>query len=454
MSARQPFIPQLKQPVSAGDSSSDSLKADTSINSDSGESNRSSATSMTLHSGASDDISLSSGINKPLNLANLGKKKKPDNEETPPFLPKARRSFDSDDVVRPFSPSAKAFKPSVNHRGLKVAAPSPFFPSTASFQPMSAFRTPRVTSPTKRHSAASIDDLNINKPHTTAEGEMFAPSDDIQQYEDVSHDGPRRLSRSSTRGLEDQTEISNGNRLRNGMDIEHEGFNYSDSTSVFEDRYTRMPARRVQKRIERTEELDVEEDYNTSKRYKLDDEQELQNNFASRRESLAPYQSSPQRSPSPSAAPRSGFVYAPLGTHAPVPVGNIRKEQPLSQVLGQDVDLLVNTHLDAYEDAKKKWSNCSIDEWRAGADELAGRFGKLLEFVKDHMNDKLALYANLETKLGSHRKVLAEREKTLEEVRDNLIRNGGNVCGIAKGLEKSGSDAQDNVSANDNRGAD
>ncbi len=277
MSARQPFIPQSKQSAaSAADSSSDSLKADVSMSSDGGD--RSSATSISLHSNASsDDIPPLGGINKPLNLANLGKKNKTNHLESSPFLPKARRSFE-DDATRPFSPSAKPFKPNVNQRGMKIAAPSPFFPSSASFQPMSAFRAPRVPSPTKRHSAASIDDLNVNNPHTSTEGSLLGPDEEISMFNDTSAEGPRRLARSGTRGLENQPhqgQDTNENRSRGGPGGGADGFTYDDSASAFDDRYTKMPARRVQKRLERTEEIDIEVDYNAPKRYKSDVDQDV-----------------------------------------------------------------------------------------------------------------------------------------------------------------------------------
>ena len=228
---------------------------------------------MSLHSSHPDDIPLLGGINKPLNLANLGKKQKPSIEEHPPHKPIARRSFE-DDANRPFSPSFKAYKPLANQRGMKAAPSSPFFPSTASFQSMSAFRTPRVPSPTKRHSAASIDSLNINNAHTTTGRDDLEHVDDINHYEDTSHDGPLRLARSGTRDLEDQTDQTNENRSRNGLSGGTEGFSYDGTASAFEDRYTRMPARRVQKRVERAEN-DVERAYTAPKRYKLDDDQEV-----------------------------------------------------------------------------------------------------------------------------------------------------------------------------------
>jgi hypothetical protein len=40
----------------------------------------------------------------------------------------------------------------------------------------------------------------------------------------------------------------------------------------------------------------------------------------------------------------------------------------LSKILGIDVDAYVNEHLEVYEEAKKKWEGCTMEEWVAGAD--------------------------------------------------------------------------------------
>ena len=74
--------------------------------------------------------------------------------------------------------------------------------------------------------------------------------------------------------------------------------------------------------------------------------------------------------------------------------------------------------------------------------------------IHPHTSTKLVLYASLNTTLSSHRQVLVEREKTLEDVRDNLIRNGGNVCGIGKGLGGLGGGKPAKDSDDDDGGAD
>ena len=42
---------------------------------------------------------------------------------------------------------------------------------------------------------------------------------------------------------------------------------------------------------------------------------------------------------------------------------------------------------------------------------------------------KLALYASMQTNIDEHKQVLSEREKTLKEARESLVREGGAVVG-------------------------
>ncbi len=88
--------------------------------------------------------------------------------------------------------------------------------------------------------------------------------------------------------------------------------------------------------------------------------------------------------------------HAPHGP--PKAIGNRVPQQALYQLLGQDLDIWVEAHADVYDQAKKKWSECSMEEWTKGADgtcpyprvihsltllrpDLAVRFSKLLDFV-------------------------------------------------------------------------
>ena len=49
-------------------------------------------------------------------------------------------------------------------------------------------------------------------------------------------------------------------------------------------------------------------------------------------------------------------------------MGNLVPKQALYQLLGQNLDICVEAHADAYQQARKKWSECSMEEWTKGAD--------------------------------------------------------------------------------------
>jgi hypothetical protein len=42
--------------------------------------------------------------------------------------------------------------------------------------------------------------------------------------------------------------------------------------------------------------------------------------------------------------------------------------QTIQKLLGRDVEAYMNAHVGVYEDAKKRWTECSIEEWEKGAD--------------------------------------------------------------------------------------
>lgn len=40
----------------------------------------------------------------------------------------------------------------------------------------------------------------------------------------------------------------------------------------------------------------------------------------------------------------------------------------LFRLFGQELDTYADVQIDVYAQAKKKWSECTIEEWKAGAD--------------------------------------------------------------------------------------
>ena len=67
-----------------------------------------------------------------------------------------------------------------------------------------------------------------------------------------------------------------------------------------------------------------------------------------------------------------GPLFAPS---AQFPPGSVKgpddmdkHRRALYMLLGQDFDVVMEAHADAYQQARKKWSECSVEEWTQGAD--------------------------------------------------------------------------------------
>ncbi|KAJ8454669.1 hypothetical protein ONZ51_g12895 [Trametes cubensis] len=394
---------------------------------------------------------------KPLNVTTLGKRK---NDAQPPTaLPhasgKPHSSLDGTLCsAKPFSAGQQA----------RLGAPnrpvSPFFPSSSSLS-MHHFRAPTAPPQITRN-----DDFSSNKAHIVSfQGSLANEPGDLagkplgppldQSYRlahalDTSFGSlrSRTASQPSLASIHEVAEeeeatspqkllamesspanIVNGQRgYARGYEQQHP---FSDT--IEDEAQMQQGLRRSIKRAGRGEEDEDEFEYGTgAKRYKP---AEYQDNFAP----LYNGQVSPTHRPGTAyertvtPAHVGGPLFAPS---AQFPPGSVKgpddmdkHRRALYMLLGQDFDVVMEAHADAYQQARKKWSECSVEEWTQGADELAGRFGKMLDFVKDHMTTKLALYASMQTNIDEHKQVLSEREKTLKEARESLVREGGAVVG-------------------------
>lgn len=45
-------------------------------------------------------------------------------------------------------------------------------------------------------------------------------------------------------------------------------------------------------------------------------------------------------------------------------------EHALHRLFGQDLEAYIDVNANNYEQSKKKWAECSMEEWRAGADGI------------------------------------------------------------------------------------
>ncbi|KAF8813471.1 hypothetical protein BYT27DRAFT_7335092 [Phlegmacium glaucopus] len=99
------------------------------------------------------------------------------------------------------------------------------------------------------------------------------------------------------------------------------------------------------------------------------------------------------------------------------------------KLLGRNTDTFVKQNMEKYDRLVKKWSECSEEEWIAGAEEIAEKYVKLVSYVKDAMIAKINAYANIQLDIGRHFSDLGEREKLLDAARKKLVMESGNALG-------------------------
>ncbi|THH29153.1 hypothetical protein EUX98_g5036 [Antrodiella citrinella] len=195
--------------------------------------------------------------------------------------------------------------------------------------------------------------------------------------------------------------------------------------------------RRAGKRIQHPE-LELEDEYDfqaPTKRYKAD--QAIQDKDAEAPDydrSSPMYRQDSEEHVQPTRNVEGGFREFEANQYRQPT--EVPEESALRRLFGQELDKYVDEHLEAYNEARKKWSDCSTEEWEAGANELTAKFAKLIDYVKDHMTAKISLYTTLHAHLTNHRAVLSDREGMLKEAQESLVRGGGNVVGTAKPSSK------------------
>ncbi|KAI0349623.1 hypothetical protein OH77DRAFT_1579795 [Trametes cingulata] len=398
---------------------------------------------------------------KPLNLSGLRKLQKADSQ--PPGSGNGRPSLDSSlsssRSPRPF-PSAQHPRPS-----------NPYLQTPGSLS-MNAFKAPAAPAQTSGLS----EEFSSNRAHIVSPADASycgsgsdahskLPSGPASEHFRFSHALDASFSSHRSRTAS-QPSLSSIHEVAEEEEAEGQPHSisfappaagiYGDHASGFGENFAfpdsiqdndrfHQGLRRMSKRVERADDDGDEYAHGVgTKRYKATtDETDL----------AAPYKG---RS-TPAPYPATPFGHTGTLVHSDNPLATLPQSQgelsgalsneregrqALYRLLGQDLDIFVEAHADSYEEARKKWTECSMEKWTQGADELAGRFGNMLDFVKDHMTSKLALYASLHTSIAQHKEVLAEREQTLCKARESLVREGGAVVGTASALGDAGDEAQ------------
>ncbi|EIW53767.1 uncharacterized protein TRAVEDRAFT_60994 [Trametes versicolor FP-101664 SS1] len=375
---------------------------------------------------------------RPLNVSGLGKKKSDTTSSG-----KSRQSVDNS------APGLKAFAPAQQARLGNPRPPSPFFQSSGP-PAMNTFKAPAAPAQT----SGQNDEFSANKAHTATSAKppafdthlemqgkpMSGPPPDQFRFShglDASYHSlrSRTASQPSLASIHEVAEEEEHTSSRKVPSVngysEYAGYADDSGFSDGDDGHYQQGLRRSAKRPDRTDEDEDEYEYGTgAKRYKTAPQNDPSGTYNGR--------GTPARYPGGdfdrAVTPAHGVpLLAPPAHFQPEPPKSMIDQsdgrQALYRLLGQDLETFVEGHADAYEQARRKWADCSVEEWSKGADELGGRFGKMLDYVKDHMTSKLSLYATLHTSITEHKKVLSEREETLKGARESLVREGGAVVG-------------------------
>lgn len=403
MSARTPFIPQ--RPASRAHANQPGINTESisqqandtfrptvllPVSAPSGEKHDSQSLVHQVIASDAENSGLKSKINKPLNISSFVKNNTSQQGNHPPG--RSRKSFED--------AGARSRSPKPNQQALRMAAPrpsSPFFPNSSGLVSMNGFKAPSLPVPSKLQTLTSADDLSSNKAHIPISavpppsdmphGRGLTQDDDAEMlvYPAAFHPSAmqHRVRTASHPSLEKITEedemerprTSSGRRKSVPSDFDElEGDGPTGNTAFVErgDGYGEQGLRRSAKRVHCVEE-DEDIDYGgNAKRYKGD---------------RLPQE--PPPSYSRHSTPASHYLPTSQGAHdddhdyrrteshyedtfpSQAQAGVDGLAQPahaFRKLLGQDLNLYMDAHLNAYDEAKKKWSECSIDEWRAGAD--------------------------------------------------------------------------------------
>ncbi|OJT11760.1 hypothetical protein TRAPUB_11695 [Trametes pubescens] len=377
---------------------------------------------------------------RPLNVSGLGKKKGDTTSSG-----KSRQSVDNS------TPGAKPFSPAQQARLGNPRPSSPFFQSSGA-PSMDVFKAPAAPAQTsgqndefsanKAHIATSAKpppfDTHLemqDKPMSAPPSEQFRFSHGLDaSYHSLRSRTASQPSLASIHEVAEEEEHASPRKMpsANGYG---EYTSYADDSgfSDGDDGPYQQGLRRSAKRLDRTDEDEDEFEYGTgAKRYKTAPQNDLSGAYNGR--------GTPARYPGAdfdrAVTPAHGApLLAPPPHFQPEPpksmVDQSEGRQALYRLLGQDLDIFVEGHADAYEQARKKWADCSVEEWSKGADESTTH------------RSKLSLYANLHTSITEHKKVLAEREETLKGARESLVREGGAVVGGPPKISAENSEEKD-----------
>ncbi|KAI9064945.1 hypothetical protein FKP32DRAFT_1591015 [Trametes sanguinea] len=342
---------------------------------------------------------------KPLNLSGLSKKKGDVHPSTGSSHASAKSRQSIDGSSSSVS-SSRSFSASHQARLSDHRPVSPFFPSSRGVS-ANQFRAPTAPPQITRADEFSSNSAHIVSSFTNSD---LGDSTDALRHSSgaaverhrVSHPldssfGSHRSRTASQPSLASIHEVAEEDEALSPEKGSADYSAYADSfgqghtlSGSFEDAsQAQQGLRRSIKRNDREEDGDDEYAFGTgAKRYKPD--AAYQHELAASYDGHAASMHLPVPEYSRAMTPAHGVPLLVPAMHfvqEPVKTSDAQSasRQALYQLLGQDLDIFVEANADSYEQARKKWAECSVEEWTKGADDIATRFGRMLDYVKDHM---------------------------------------------------------------------
>jgi hypothetical protein len=112
-----------------------------------------------------------------------------------------------------------------------------------------------------------------------------------------------------------------------------------------------------------------------------------------------------------------------------------------------ELDAYISAHMEKFEEAKRKWADCSLEEWKDGANgicsvvvekflllirpvEIHAMFGAVLDSVKSHFMSKMTLYTSLSDKCNDRMGLIDERNAELDKMRKDMGNGAGGLVGV------------------------
>ncbi|QRV90873.1 hypothetical protein RhiJN_18891 [Ceratobasidium sp. AG-Ba] len=125
--------------------------------------------------------------------------------------------------------------------------------------------------------------------------------------------------------------------------------------------------------------------------------------------------------------------YAPQTQSQPEPSGPTRSKTHFSSSL----DAYIETHQTEWIAARKRWEDCSMDEWKNGPAELVAEFNKVMDTVKDFMmqvfgsihTKRMEVYAGINKSVDAHKLRLDARDAMLVKEKERLVKHAGGLAG-------------------------